>query len=455
MRTDLKVVLVAALALCALGASRHRAVSPPAAPAGPTFNKEVIRILQAQCQTCHHEGDIAPFPLMTYADAFPKAADMKYMTSTHQMPPWKATSSCGVFNGERLLTQDQIDTIARWADNGAPQGNPADLPPALQFDGGWSLGQPDMVVRNAKPYTPPLDQDMYRCFSLALPADKRPADGSNYYVSAIDVRPGDRTTVHHAIAFIDNSGESAAKDDGSGYPCFGGPGLQNLAGIGALGGWAPGARAAFLPAGVAMQLPASSRIVLQVHYHPHFGRVSPDQTEFAIYLSRTPVDKIMQFVPIINTTFTIPAGASDYQVTATLPLLGSFPVGVHVIGVFPHMHLLGRKMHVEARMPDGSTQCLINIDDWDFNWQGMYLYKDPVALPAGSRPRAVAIYDNSSSNWRNPNSPPQAVSWGEQTTDEMCIAFLAVTIDSEHLQAGQVADRSWMTGLYGVSPRTK
>jgi Copper type II ascorbate-dependent monooxygenase, C-terminal domain len=443
-RRLITVALAASAALVMLGA-RHRASRPPAPAPVPTFSREVSRIFQANCDTCHHPGDIAPFSLMTYKDAVIEADNIRTMVQTRQMPPWKPVGGCAVFAAPRVLSQDAVDTIVKWVDAGAPEGNPADLPPALHFDGGWALGEPDFILSNPKPYTPPASGDMYRCYSLSLPSSVSGA--GNLYVSAIDIRPGDREIVHHAIAFIDGSGESAAMDAGDGYPCFGGPGIGSLSSLGSLGGWAPGARASFLPDGVAMQLPSQARIILQVHYHPHFGRTGADQTQLGIYLSRKPVDKVMTFVPVINTTFTIPAGASDYQVIGTLPLIGIVPVPVHVIGIFPHMHLLGRKMRVEADLPTGETSCLIDIEDWDFNWQGLYQYATPVALPAGTRPTVTAIYDNSASNPRNPNDPPKPVSWGEATTDEMCIAFLAITFDNEHLLSGVRADRSWLPAV--------
>src|SRR5205085_11900922 len=196
------------------------------------------------------------------------------------------------------------------------------------------------------------------------------------------------------------------------------------------GGWAPGARPVQLPDGIAFKLPANSRVVLQVHYHPHNAAPKPDTTEIGVYYAKTPPSKLLRIVPMINQTFTIPPGDANYRVTAGLapapfektPL----PVPVHVWLVAPHMHLLGRKMHVNATMPNGASECLINIDDWDFNWQGQYLYKNAMALPAGTRLSLEAFYDNSSDNFRNPNDPPKPVSWGEQTTDEMCIAFLGV-----------------------------
>lgn len=426
--------------MLSLIAARQRASHPTAPPSNvPTFDKEVVRIAQAHCQTCHHPGDIAPFSLMTWADAHTQAANMKFMTQTHQMPPWKPAEGCGVFDNPRVLSQDEIDTIARWADGGAPEGNPADLPAPLNFSSGWALGQPDLVLKNPQPYTPPVSGDMYRCFTLPtnLTADQ--------YVAAIDVHPGDPQTVHHVLAFIDTNGSSQALDDADpapGYQCFGGPGftITNV-NAASLGGWAPGARPVTLPDGVAMSLPANSRVVLQVHYHPHTAAVHPDQTEIGIYFAKSKPSKLLRILPLMNTTFTIPPGDPNYRVTAdfTVPI-----VNAHAWLIAPHMHLLGRKMHVDATLPDGRNECLINIDDWDFNWQGMYRYHDPIAIPAGTRLSLEAFYDNSSANWRNPNSPPKPVSWGEATTDEMCIAFIGFTIDSENLASGQVADTSWM-----------
>ena len=438
-------ILLASAFLLAFVSARQRATRPPAAPAGPTFNKEVVRIFQANCQTCHHPGDIAPFSLMTYADAFPHATDIKFMTRTHQMPPWKPAQSCGIFDSPRVLSQADIDTLGAWVDNGAPEGNAADLPQALNFTGGWALGQPDLVLNSAQPYTPPATGDMYRCFSI--PANTT----SDKYVSAIDIRPTDRAMVHHVIAFIDTNGSSAnltGSDGAGGYPCFGGPGFQftNLDAT-ALGGWAPGYRPVTLPDGVAFLLPANSRVVIQVHYHPHGTVPLPDQTQVGLYYAHVKPTKLMRVLPLINDTFTIPPGDANYRVTARfqLPPL----VNTHVWLIAPHMHLLGRKMSVKAIAPDGASDCLINIDDWDFNWQGMYRFKDPIAVPQMTTLSLEAFYDNSTNNWRNPNDPPKAVSWGEATTDEMCLAFLGFTFDNENLAAGKVADTSWMPRPFG------
>jgi mono/diheme cytochrome c family protein len=419
---------IASVALLTLGAARHRAVAPSTAP---TFNREVVRILQQNCQTCHHPGDIAPFSLMTYADAKAHALEIKVNTRAGVMPPWKPASGCGEFNAPRVLSVDEIATITNWVDNGAPEGNPADLPPPIDFSSGWTLGTPDLVLGNTTPFTPPANRDEYRCYSM--PTNQT----SDRYVSTIDVHPGDRSTVHHVIAFIDAAGESAKLDTGNGYQCFGGPGfvITNLASS-SIGAWVPGSRPDRLPDDVGFLLPANARVVMQVHYHPHDANPKPDQTEIGIYFDAVKPSKTMFVLPLINTTFTIPPNDPNYRVTAAFSN-SFFPA--HVWFVAPHMHLLGRKMTVEAKMPDGTTKCLININDWDFNWQGMYRYKDPIAIPVGTRLSLTAYYDNSSDNPRNPNSPPRPVSWGEATTDEMCIAFLGVTLDAANAAAPTTA----------------
>jgi mono/diheme cytochrome c family protein len=425
-----RLTLAAALVF-ALVAARQRVVRPPAGIAsGPTFSKEVVRIFQDHCQTCHHPGDIGPFSLMTYDDAYANRLQIKLMTKSREMPPWKPVAGCGAFADARTLTQEEIDTIAKWVDDGAPEGNRAELPAPLEFSGGWALGEPDLVLSYSQPYTPPATGDIYRCFPLPtnLVADQ--------YVEAIDVRPGDAETVHHVIAYLDTSGASQKLDDddpGPGYTSFGGPGFSITDPTSAtLGGWAPGARPTRLPDGVALSLPAASRVVLQVHYHVHSGAPKPDTTRIGIYFSKTKPKKLLRILPLINTSFTIPPNDPNYKVTASFTVPPFFDAHAWVIA--PHMHLLGRKMHVTATLPNGTTQCLIGIDDWDFNWQGMYRFNDPVALPAGTRVALEAFYDNSSANARNPNDPPKAVSWGEQTTDEMCIAFIGVTLDIENLQ---------------------
>ncbi|HVE71134.1 MAG TPA: ascorbate-dependent monooxygenase [Thermoanaerobaculia bacterium] len=415
-------VLFLALAVALPLFAKQRVVRHPAPGAGtPTFSREIVRIFQQHCQTCHHAGDIAPFPLVSYSDAKPRASMIKVMTQIRHMPPWKAADGCGDFRDERRLTTEEIATIAKWADAGAPEGNRADLPAPVTFSNAWELGTPDLVLANDESFTPELGKDTYRCFTVPTNTT------SEKWVRAVDTHPGDRSTVHHVLTFIDTTGESQRLDEaepGPGYTCFGGPGFTTT---GSLGGWAPGQRALELPENVAFRLPAGSRVVMQVHYHPHTLTPMPDRTAYGLYFSDAPSPKELRFLPIVNQSFTIPPNNSNYLVNGDFPFPLWFAVKIWLVA--PHMHLLGKKMEVFYTPPNSTEQCLIRIDDWDFNWQGSYRYENPIDVPAGTRLGLRAWYDNSSSNIRNPNSPPKPVSWGEATTDEMCLAFVGVTIE--------------------------
>ncbi len=400
--------------------------------ATPTFSKEVARILQSKCQSCHHPGDIAPFSLLTYKDTKPFARAIKDAVVAKRMPPWKPLPSCGNFRDVRQLTEAELATLIQWVDGGAPEGEPADLPTALNFPDGWSLGEPDLIIRPDEEYTPPKDQDMYRCFTV--PTSLR----GDRLIQAIDVRAGNKKLVHHVIAYTDPTGASKALDDkdpGPGYTSFGGPGFDNY---GMLGGWAPGARPFFNPDGIAMKLDKNARVVFQVHYHPcqtaTCGAGSPkeesDRTEIGIYFAKAPVTKTLQYLPLVNTSFAIPAGNSNYKVSASF----TTPLGAKIINMTPHMHLLGKSISVEMTVPGKTTpDCLVSIDNWDFRWQGTYTYQDPITLPVGGKLSLTTYFDNSAANPNNPNIPPKVVRWGEATTDEMALAFIGFTLDAETL----------------------
>src|SRR3954463_14326981 len=325
------ILLLPLLAMALIGARRRAAIPPDA----PTFNREGVRILQQNCQSCHHPDDIAPFSLMTYQDAVLHADAIKYMTQTGQMPPWKAAAGCGDFVGTRALSQSDIDTIAQWVDGGTKEGKESDLPPAKTFDGGWPGGKPDVILAMPKAFTPPVSADEYRCFSIPGDATK------DMQVTMVDFRPGDRGTVHHIVPYLDTTGASAKLDkNGDGYSCFGGPGLDTATPLGA---WSPGARPVPLPEGTAVRIPKGARVVMQDHYHPHFGQVAPDQTQIGLYLMAGPVQKQMHYDFLVNTNFVIRAGDPDAKVEA----FGGADEDLDIVSVYPHMHLLGTKIKVE------------------------------------------------------------------------------------------------------------
>ncbi len=400
------------------------------ASAQVTYSREVSRILQQKCQQCHRPNDIAPFPLTSYEETVIWKDDIRNAVEKGIMPPWKPVAGHGEFRDSYALTDEERGTILAWVAADAPEGDPAELPEPLQSAGEWSLGQPDRVLTMPEPYSPPPRvTDTYRCFVLPTDLEER------QFVTAVDVLPGNREMVHHVLLFIDTSGKAEeldAQEEGQGYTCFGGPGfLPSI--TGGLGGWVPGSRARHLPEGVGIEIPRGARIVMQVHYnlHAHGGEhAHEDQTRIGLYFSREQIRKHLLYLPIANTTFEIPPGAENHEVRASLPMLLPF-FEVRAIQIAPHMHLLGREIKVDLYERDGFVRPLVYINDWDFHWQGIYTFTKPVPLRFGSSVRLSCKFDNSENNSRNPNKPPQAVGWGEGTADEMCLAFLGVTLDLE------------------------
>jgi hypothetical protein len=210
---------------------------------------------------------------------------------------------------------------------------------------------------------------------------------------------------------------------GPGYTSFGGPGFLPS---GELDGWAPGKLPYFLPDGIARSLPKGSDLVMQVHYHSN-GKPEEDLTQVGIYFAKKPITKRLGILPLIA-PLSIPAGEANYKTSSSFPM----PFDAKAIFVIPHMHLLGREIGIEATLPGGKKLPLIQINDWDFNWQDTYNYKDFVSLPKGTQLTLRARYDNSAANPRQPNNPPQNVAWGEATTDEMSIAFIGYIADNEN-----------------------
>ena len=201
----------------------------------PTYNKEVARLMQKHCQSCHHPGDIAPFSLTNFEETRPWARAIREAVISKEMPPWKPLAGCGDFKDARSLTQDEINTFTAWADGGAPEGSAADLPAPMQFTEGWPLGKPDFIASLPEPFTPPLGKDTYRCFSVPTASLR-----GDRWAQGLDVQPGNRKIVHHVIAYADPTGKSIAldaKEAGPGYTCFGGPGFSiNLTDVDILNG---------------------------------------------------------------------------------------------------------------------------------------------------------------------------------------------------------------------------
>lgn len=394
-----------------------------------TYTRDIAPILYQNCAECHREGEVAPFPLVTYDDAAKRAHLIEAVTASRYMPPWKADPQPCAFVGERRLTDDELAAIKSWAIRGAPEGNAADLLALPSYPSTWRLGRPDVVLQPSAPYHLAADgSDVYRCFVLPT------ASNEDRFLSAVEIHPGNGHVVHHVIVYLDSSGRArqlAGNDPSHSYTSFGGPGFPPS---GAIGGWVPGDDTKKLPDGIGYFLPKNADIVLQVHYHKD-GKPEDDLTQIGLFYTTAPVDKRVRTLMVINPFIRIPGGAPNYGTSASYTV----PEDVTVLGVTPHMHLLGHDMTVTARRPDGSGLQLVKVPDWDFNWQLRYAYQQPFQLPKGSIISLTAHYDNTTSNPRNPNSPPHLVTWGEQTTDEMCIAFVTCTVDSEHLTRGVAA----------------
>ncbi len=385
-------------------------------PAGPTYNKDIAPILYQNCATCHRPGEVAPFSLLTYQDTAKRAALIAALTKSRVMPPWKPEPGYGDFRDARRLSTQQIALIQQWASNGAPEGDPASKPTPPTFTDGWQLGQPDKVITIPSKFSvPPDGPDQFRCFVIPLNLEQ------DTYIGAMEFRPGDRRTVHHALVFTDPRQQGrklAAGSPDGGYTCFGGPGFT----AGILGGWAPGFVATKPVEGYSTPLPKGTDLVIQIHYHPS-GKPALDQSSLGLFYAPPPTRGRVALI-VATKRIDIPPGDSNYTVKAELTV----PSDAELLRVTPHAHYLCRDMKLTAYLPDGSVTPLLWIKDWDFNWQSGYTYTSPIKLPKDTRIEMDYTYDNSDGNPRNPSHPPVRITYGEQTTNEMGLAFLTFAL---------------------------
>ncbi len=408
-----------------IGCIIRRIHTPPtnASPDAPTYTKDVLPFLQKNCETCHHKGGIGRVSFSDYDVAAAWAPDMRDSILAGDMPPWPARDDVNDFAGARTLTDSERTMFERWIEEGMPYGEESDKPAEIKYPDSWTLGTPDIILEPEEAYTvEAVGQDEYRCFVVPLSLEQ------DAYVRGIEILPGEKEVVHHVSVYIDESSkaiELQKADPKPGYESFGGIGFAVSA---ALGGWAPGNTPLLLPDGVGRRLPKDCHVVIQVHYHKS-GREVLDRSTLGIYLHKEPVKQNLVEEIIASRLLFIPAGAKHHRVAGGTTISEDS----HVLAILPHMHLLGTEIKVTANLPDGTIQPLVWIDDWEFNWQETYVYRAPIALPRGTRIDLEAFYDNSAENPKNPNRPPTFVRWGEESTDEMCIAFLYVTRDNENL----------------------
>ena len=394
-----------------------------------TYAQDIAPILQKNCLSCHRTGDVGPFPLENYEHAKQWASSIKDYTARRLMPPWKATPGYGDFHDSRYLSDVELAKIAAWADGGTPPGDlkRAPKPPTMTPAGDWELGKPDVVLQPTRPFRLEAEgRDVYRDFTL--PMDFK----EDRYVSAFDFQPGNRAIVHHIIAYIDVTGktaaakDNAAKDNKDAEPGWsvsgGGSGIEDDDWG---SGWAPGMNPRLLPPGVAVKIPKGAKLVLQVHYHKS-GKPETDQSKVALYYAKGPVEKVLKTAALGNVLFALKPNETNQQVKASMVI----PFDAKIWAVMPHMHMIGKEMKVWAVLPDGTEKPLIWVKNWEFNWQMGYRYKEPILLPKGTRINLLAAYDNTMGNPNQPSNPPKLVTFGEQTTDEMCFAFLGFTMET-------------------------
>lgn len=393
------------------------ALAADALPAGesPTFNKDIAPIVFQHCAGCHRPGEVAPFSLLDYGDVKKRAPQIAQVTSDRFMPPWKSVEGHGRFVGERRLTSDEIQLIGRWAITGAAEGRASDLPPTPQFNDGWTLGTPDIVVTMAEPFTVPADgADVYRNFVLKLEVPK------GKYLKALEYKPSNRRVVHHALFASDSTGKARKEDEADPEP--GSAGNLNIPGRlfpGSMSAWAPGREARPLPDGISMPWNNQHDLILQLHLHPS-GKPEVEQSSVGFFLTDEPPRRSLVDIMMLDKQIDIPPGEAAFRTRDEFTL----PVEMELLALFPHMHMIGKDFKITAVPPGGERFSLIWINDWDFNWQSLYQCEAPVRLPAGTKVVLDGVHDNSAANARNPNQPPARITFGEQTSNEMTAALI-------------------------------
>jgi hypothetical protein len=373
---------------------------PAALPgAETTFYRDVLPVLQARCQSCHRPDEIGPMPLLTYAQTRPWAKAIKEAVLSKRMPPWFADPHYGEFSNDLSLSAGEIRSLVAWVDGGAREGKASDAPksPATLADG-WRIPKPDAVFQIPEEIHIP-QSGIVNYMYIAVPTGFT----EDHWVEMAEVRPTNRTVVHHAIVYV---------QDDSGWLDVG----QYLA------GYAPGAVPQEWKPGQARLIKAGSKLIFQLHYTTN-GKPAVDRTQLGLIFSKQPAKERVVAMAVTNHWFMLPPGAPDVQVDARLMI--SEPMTL--VGLRPHMHLRGKSFEFRAVFPDGATKILLRVPRYDFHWQPYYYLKAPIALPRGTRIECTAHFDNSPNNPNNPD-PNANVAWGEQSWDEMMVGWMDVAV---------------------------
>lgn len=412
-----------------------------------TWHRDVRSIVETKCATCHTSDSFAPFPLRTFAEAYAMRVAVANAVESREMPPWPPSGACSSYEHDRSLSDGERTALLHWARGEALEGDAADYV-APQIEAAPKL-RVDRALSPAGAYTPVESPDEYRCFVLDW------NETTTKYVTAMRVRPGTVAEVHHAIAYVVPSVDVAdlaapdAADPGDGYRCFGGPGVNQQRAVW-LGAWAPGASDSIFPAGTGIAIPSGSKIVLQMHYNVANTAAAPDLSTLELQLSDSvtvPATTLKFTNPswVIGRTMNIAAGDPDsvqrfsVPVSDLAPLLSvgvlasGVPITLHTAAL--HMHGRGVRGTLTVQHADGSTECALQIDDWDFHWQDNYRMKTPVVVQPTDSLSIECHFDNSGARQPLVGGVPLPVSdvnWGEGTQDEMCLGlFYATTNPSD------------------------
>jgi peroxiredoxin len=373
-------------------------VQKPAKNGAITYSKHIAPILQKNCVGCHHEGEIAPFALTTYQEVIGWTDTIEEVLRQGRMPPWHANPAYGHFANDARLPDADKELVYQWIKDGAPEGDPKDLPKPVELVKGWRIPKPDVVISIPKAFDVPATGEVQYQYIVVDPGFKE-----DKWVRAAEARPECRAVVHHILVFV--------------LPP---EGMKDRRGFGEnwLAAAAPGTRPMILPEGRAKFIPAGSRLLFQIHYTPN-GVAVKDQSSVALTFADPKTVKQEVIVDgVANPDLVIPARDANVRVEATKTIYQDSLL----LDLMPHTHLRGKTFRYEAIYPDGKKEILLDLPKYDFNWQNTYVLAEPKLLPKGTQLHCVAYYDNSTHNKSNPN-PDAEVRWGDQTWEEMMIGY--------------------------------
>jgi hypothetical protein len=407
-----------------------------------TFSRDVAPILYKRCVSCHRPGDIAPMSLLTYKDARPWAAAIKEAVLSRKMPPWKADPHVGKWANDPSLTSDELRTITAWVEGSKAEGDPKLMPAPPQFPEGWKIGKPDQVFAIPEQKLEGKGSDVH--VTLMVPTNFT----EDMWVTAAELRAGNRKVVHHAHVFVVDKEKPApaaaakAKDPVAEYakwlhvregteswmrpeaPVIDDgcvvddnavlPGSkQNELGS-LISSYLPGRDPDVYPVGTARKVPAGASLRFQIHYSRTTGKSETDITSVGLLFAKEPPRQVARRIDLSNHMFRIPAGDPNHQVTEC----HTFQKDMYITSLTPHMHLRGKSMQIAVTYPDGRKETLLDVPDYNFHWQITYRAAKPIFIPKGTRLEIKAHFDNSRNNPLNPD-PTTVVRWGSQSENEM------------------------------------